>query len=232
MITVELMSGDLYTFPFYKGYCVSKLKSDLDKKLELGDPERLFLFIDNVDNVDNKEINDDELIKENSIFKVFIKDPPTIYFEYNDLLSKIEIFIDDKPIHPNKNILLPNRPLLIRVHPSMNTMNNNGYRQMINYFYEKWLKNYKFLCGIWPEDITEPFVLHYTSLLRNSNFDYYDDFRNDYYNNYYNDHNQSKFKPEDIDKLLKLSSEYHLNVFISEFLSIKKSLNILKFEFL
>lgn len=222
-VIVKMMSGEQYSLLIFAGYRVNNLRIDLEEKINLGDSQRLFFFIN------NKEVKDEELIEENSVFNVFIKDPPTIYFEYNNIKEKLDVYIDCVPIDfenyrflnyygEYNGVFVPDKPLIVRVHSSMYSMNHKGYREIINHFHQQWMDEFdnNFQKKTWNEDFRETFVSYYKSLLKNK--------KDNYEHEYEDNDSDREFKEKDIDTLLEIDPYYHLYAFITYHIPRQKNI--------
>lgn len=207
-VTVQMMSSDRYSFTMFEGYRIRNLKNELSDTLRIRDLDRIVIF-----NVDNEEVDDREIIEEDSFFHVLIADPPTIKISYN-YDEKIILYFNDQIIDTNsytesirqntlyEGLSVPDRPFNLQIDPSME---NDGYLHIISIFRNEWIEN--------REDEQE-------DIFEESSF-------SDYYLSRVEDDNDINFditNDDDDTAFLEIDPRYHIYRYLSRYLPRRRSI--------
>ena len=160
-VTVQMMSSDRYSFTMFDGYRIINLKNEISDTLRIRDLDRIIIF-----NIDNEEVDDRDIIEENSFFYVLIADPPTIKISYEN--DKIILSFNDQIIDSNsyiesvhqgtfyEGLSIPDRPFNLKVDSSMK---NNGYLHIIRIFRNQWLEDKEYEEDIFEESLFSDYYL-------------------------------------------------------------------------
>lgn len=237
-VNIQLMSSDRYSFDIFEGYNIRSLKNDAAELFRIRDIDRIVIFTN-----DNQEVNDADLVEEDSFFHVFISDPLTVKIVYEN--EEILLYFNEKLIDINSyhyctirgieydGLGVPDRPFILQVDPSIR---NNAYRYIIRIFYDQWLQyDDEYLYGVHSE-----FDYYYLSKISKYNQLYADDY------DYDDDDNDDEIQDMDeedqqIEDLLRtVKSSDHLYIFLNEFLPRNKNkydnwlrpINIIQIDYL
>lgn len=225
-VTVQLMSKDRYSFSIFEGYRIRNLRHEVAETLRIRDSERIIFH-----NNDYEQVDDFDLIEDDSFFYVFISEPPTIKIAYEN--EKILLYFDEKLMDTEsyqhcitrgikyEGISAPDRPFILQVDKSVG---NKAYRHITRIFYNQWIDDNReefedILYGVYG--VPKTFEHYYLSKISNyikrrcltiieDNID---------------EDNEDEEDEEAINNLLSKTNHHdHLYVYLSQYLPRKRNI--------